>query len=241
MAMTARKRREAFDAFSMLAPTLLGLLVFFAFPLAYSLVLSVTDTRLFGDANFVGLDNYVKAIGDPTFHRALGNTLLFSAATLIVSIVPALFLAVLLNEKLPAQAFFRGIYFVPVVASVVGVSLLWRYLLNFDFGFVNYAIRELGKILGTKWEGGTLVFKPGRPGLQEKEVPVETFFKKIVMVRDRLRVLEQKVNTAEKLSDAEKIDMQQYITRCYGSLTTFNMLFDDREDWFVGEKKPDNS
>jgi multiple sugar transport system permease protein len=153
MTMTARKRREAFDAFSMLAPTLLGLLVFFAFPLAYSLVLSVTDTRLFGDANFVGLDNYVKAIGDPTFHRALGNTLLFSAATLIVSIVPALFLAVLLNEKLPAQAFFRGIYFVPVVASVVGVSLLWRYLLNFDFGFVNYAIRELGKILGTKWEG----------------------------------------------------------------------------------------
>ena len=95
--------------------------------------------------------------------------------------------------------------------------------------------------IGAKWEGGTLVFKPGRPGLQEKEVPVETFFKKIVMVRDRLRVLEQKVNTAEKLSDAEKIDMQQYITRCYGSLTTFNMLFDDREDWFVGEKKPDNS
>ncbi len=151
--MTARKRREAFDAFSMLAPTLLGLLVFFAFPLGYSLVLSVTDTRLFGDANFVGLDNYVKAIGDPTFQRALGNTLLFSAATLVVSIVPALLLAVLLNEKLPAQAFFRGMYFVPVVASVVGVSLLWRYLLNFDFGFINYGIRELGKVLGTKWEG----------------------------------------------------------------------------------------
>ncbi len=153
MAMTARKRREAFDAFSMLAPTLLGLLVFFAFPLGYSLVLSVTDTRLFGDANFVGLDNYVKAFSDPTFQRALGNTLLFSAATLVVSIVPALLLAVLLNEKLPAQAFFRGMYFVPVVASVVGVSLLWRYLLNFDFGFINYGIRELGKVLGTKWEG----------------------------------------------------------------------------------------
>ncbi len=153
MAMTARKRREAFDAFSMLAPTLLGLLIFFAFPLGYSLVLSVTDTRLFGDANFVGLDNYVKAFSDPTFQRALGNTLLFSAATLVVSIVPALLLAVLLNEKLPAQAFFRGMYFVPVVASVVGVSLLWRYLLNFDFGFINYGIRELGKVLGTKWEG----------------------------------------------------------------------------------------
>ena len=61
--------------------------------------------------------------------------------------------------------------------------------------------------IGTKWEGGTLVLRPGRPGLQEKEIPVDTFFKKIVMVRDRLRVLEQKINTAEKLSDAEKIDM----------------------------------
>ncbi len=91
--------------------------------------------------------------------------------------------------------------------------------------------------MGAKWEGGTLVLKPGKPGLQEKEVPIETFFKKIVMVRDRLRVLEQQINTSEKLSDAEKVNFQQYITRCYGSLTTFNVLFDAREDWFVGEKK----
>jgi len=91
--------------------------------------------------------------------------------------------------------------------------------------------------LGSKWEGGTLVMRPGRPGLQEKEVPIETFFKKIVMLRDRLRVLEQKVNTSTRLSDAEKVEMQQYITRCYGSLTTFNILFEDRDDWFVGEKK----
>ena len=92
--------------------------------------------------------------------------------------------------------------------------------------------------IGAKWEGGTLVLKPGKAGLQEKEVPIETFFKKIVMLRDRLRVLEQKVN-ASTLADADKVDLQQYITRCYGSLTTFNMLFDDREDWFVGEKKSD--
>jgi hypothetical protein len=93
--------------------------------------------------------------------------------------------------------------------------------------------------IGAKWEGGALVLRPGRPGLQEKEVPIESFFKKIVMVRDRLRVLEQRVNASESLSDAEKLDLQQYITRCYGSLTTFNMLFDGREDWFVGEKKSD--
>ena len=90
--------------------------------------------------------------------------------------------------------------------------------------------------IGAKWEGGTLVLKPGKPGLQDKEVPIEAFFKKIVMVRDRLRVLEQRVN-ASNLSDADKVDLQQYITRCYGSLTTFNVLFDAREDWFVGEKK----
>ncbi len=91
--------------------------------------------------------------------------------------------------------------------------------------------------IGAKWEGGILVLKPGKPGLQEKEIPVETFFKKIVMVRDRLRVLEQQINASDKLSDAEKVSFQQYITRCYGSLTTFNVLFDAREDWFVGEKK----
>jgi hypothetical protein len=93
--------------------------------------------------------------------------------------------------------------------------------------------------IGAKWEGGTLVLRPGKPGLQEKEIPIEAFFKKIVMVRDRLRVLEQRVNASDRLTDADKLDLQQYITRCYGSLTTFNALFDAREDWFVGEKKSD--
>lgn len=90
--------------------------------------------------------------------------------------------------------------------------------------------------IGRKWEGGTLVLRPGKPGLQEKEIPIETFFRKIVMVRDRLRVLEQQINAHATLSDAEKISLQQYITRCYGSLTTFNLLFDEKEDFFVGEK-----
>jgi hypothetical protein len=93
--------------------------------------------------------------------------------------------------------------------------------------------------IARKWEGGTVVLKPGDPALQPKEIPVETFFRKIVMVRDRLRVLEQQINSHDKLTDSEKISLQQYITRCYGSLTTFNLLFADREDWFVGEKKSD--
>ena len=90
--------------------------------------------------------------------------------------------------------------------------------------------------IGERWAGGEVVIRPGRPGLREKTIPVEAFFHKIVMVRDRLRVLEQKLNSSPKLSDAEKVELQGYITKVYGSLTTFNVLFADRDDWFVGEK-----
>jgi hypothetical protein len=90
--------------------------------------------------------------------------------------------------------------------------------------------------LGDRWKGGTLIIKPSNPSLQSKEIPVETFFHKIVMLRDRLRVLEQNVNAHSVLTDSEKIDLQQYITRIYGSLTTFNFLFADNADFFVGQK-----
>jgi hypothetical protein len=90
--------------------------------------------------------------------------------------------------------------------------------------------------MGDKWTGGTMLLQPANTDLKPKEVPIETFFHKIVMLRDRLRVLEQKINAHPKLSDAEKVDMQQYITRIYGSLTTFNVLFRYSNDYFVGEK-----
>ena len=86
--------------------------------------------------------------------------------------------------------------------------------------------------IGGRWQNGTLVLQPGDASTQSKEVPLETFFHKIVMLRNNLRVLEQKVNASDKLSEADKFDMQQYITRCYGSLTTFNILFKSKEDQF---------
>ena len=90
--------------------------------------------------------------------------------------------------------------------------------------------------LAPKWEGGSVVLKPGDPQTQPKELPLDALLHKVVMIRDRLRVLEQRINAHEKLTDAEKVDLQQYVTRCYGSLTTFNVLFRDEGDKFVGEK-----
>ncbi len=90
--------------------------------------------------------------------------------------------------------------------------------------------------LAPRWEGGTVVLKPGDAATQSKEIPLDSLFHKVVMIRDRLRVLEQRINGHEKLSDAEKVELQQYVTRCYGSLTTFNLLFRDEREKFVGEK-----
>jgi hypothetical protein len=87
--------------------------------------------------------------------------------------------------------------------------------------------------LGDKWKGGTMVLNPGRKDLASKEFPIDNFFHKIVMIRDRMRTLEQKVN-ASKLTDEDKLDIQQYITRVYGTLTSFNILFKSTEHNFVG-------
>ncbi len=90
--------------------------------------------------------------------------------------------------------------------------------------------------LGSKWEGGKMLLQPQDESLKAKEIPIETFFHKIVMVRDRLRVMEQRINSSN-LTSEEKVNLQQYLTRIYGSLTTFNVLFKNKEDSFKGESK----
>jgi hypothetical protein len=90
--------------------------------------------------------------------------------------------------------------------------------------------------LGDKWKGGTMLLQYGDKSIKPKEIPIDVFFHKIVMARDRLRVLEQQINGHKGLSDEDKVNLQQYITRIYGSFTTFNVLFKNKEQWFIGEK-----
>lgn len=102
-------------------------------------------------------------------------------------------------------------------------------------------LRQWGEVseivpLGDRWLGGTMLLQPADKSQKPKEIPVDIFFHKIVMLRDRLRVMEQQINAHKKLSDEEKVNLQQYITRIYGTLTTFNVLFKNKEHWFVGEK-----
>ena len=89
--------------------------------------------------------------------------------------------------------------------------------------------------IADKWKGGTMVLQPADSNLSSKEIPIDTFFHKIVMLRDRLRVMEQKINSSKELDESLKIDLQQYITRCYGSLTTFNVFFKNTSQNFKGE------
>jgi hypothetical protein len=90
--------------------------------------------------------------------------------------------------------------------------------------------------LGDRWVGGTMILQPADKSQKPKELPIEVFFHEVVMLRDRIRVMEQQINAHKKLSDEDKVNLQQYITRIYGTLTTFNVLFKNKEHWFVGEK-----
>jgi hypothetical protein len=133
------------------------------------------------------------------------------------------------SEVVPAEA----------SASLAGLSVPLRAFIEQTVEVMVERLgleRPEGRVteLGRRWQGGKMVIQPADPGLQPKEVELDVFFHKLVMMRNQLRVLEQKINTSETLTSAEKFDWQQYITRCYGSMTTFNLLFKDKEGQFGG-------
>jgi len=94
--------------------------------------------------------------------------------------------------------------------------------------------------LGDRWLNGELVLVPGKAGTQEKRIPIDNLFRKVVLIREKLRVLEQKINNHEKLDDNDRLQLQQYVTQCYGSLTTFNVLFKHKDDQFAGQSSKDD-
>ena len=118
----------------------------------------------------------------------------------------------------------------PTGISLAEMEKVMSFVLD-KYGALNEVVE-----LGEKWMGGTMILQPADSNLKPKEIPIENFFHKIVMLRDRLRVLEQNINSHKVLTDEEKVNLQQYITRIYGSLTTFNILFSDKSDYFVGSK-----
>jgi hypothetical protein len=115
--------------------------------------------------------------------------------------------------------------------SEMDIELLLRRIIREETGLTPVGISE-------KWRAGEMVLRPGKPGLQEKSWPIETFFHKVVMLRNRLRVLEQQINGSE-LPEDQKIKLQGYITGCYGTLTSFNILFADEDDRFQGSSGSD--
>jgi hypothetical protein len=115
--------------------------------------------------------------------------------------------------------------------SALDIELLLRRIIREEVGLAPVSIAE-------KWDGGEMVLRPGKEGLQEKSWPIETFFHKVVMLRNRLRVLEQQIN-GEDIPESLKVKLQGYITGCYGTLTSFNILFAEEEDRFKGSSGND--
>ncbi len=168
-------------------------------------------------------------IGSRVRHKELG-------VGVIVQVSAELFIVTFVNygvreiARLYAEGELEVLEEAPPIKDIVSLETIETVIQNI-IGRVTDEI-ELVDLAG-KWEGGTLIFQPGNAELKPYELPIDTFFHKIVMIRDRLRVMEQRINSS-RLTDEEKVNLQQYITRIYGSLTSFNVLFTSKQEGFVG-------
>ncbi len=143
---TTRSQNDSMEGFLFVAPNVLGFLTFFAGPLLVSLVISFTEWDGLTDANFVGFQNYIDLLSDSLFLKSLRNIVVFSLFAIPLAVVPALVVAALLNSKLPGMKLFRAIYFLPSIAGVVGVTLIWKQLFNSTIGYLNFMILKM-----TEW------------------------------------------------------------------------------------------
>lgn len=144
------KRRDWIWAYAMIGPTLIGLTVFYIWPILQTIYFSFTNWGSFGKYKWVGLKNYQQLFSDPNLGIALKNTLVYSVFSVPASIALSIFVAVLLNQKIKGVSFYRTLYFLPVVTMTAAVAMVWRWLFNSDYGLINY-ILGLFSIEGPRW------------------------------------------------------------------------------------------
>jgi len=149
------ERRESWAALGFLLPSLLLFMVFVGLPVLASMYISFQRWDIFTSPQFVGLANYLSLLRDPIFHKVLGNTSLFVAGTVLVQMALGLGLALLLNGRIPAQGFFRVLYFLPVVSPPVAVALVWAWIFNENFGLLNSLLSGLGVHNLPRWMAST--------------------------------------------------------------------------------------
>ncbi len=143
--MKAKKlKKDGRWAILFLAPAIIGLAIFTLYPLIESLHISFTEWDLFSPKKFIGVNNYVKFFHDATGLKVFKNTIVFTLVVVPLQLVTTFFLAVALNQKIRGVRFFRGAYFLPTIASMVSISIVWQWLFNTDFGIINYVIKLLG-------------------------------------------------------------------------------------------------
>jgi multiple sugar transport system permease protein len=143
-------RADAFWGYAMIAPGLIGLLIFYIWPMFQTFYFSFTEWGPFGDARWTGLSNYQALFDGPEFLLALKNTLTYTVLSVTITEAIALALAVLLNQNLRGLSVYRTLYFIPVVTMPAAIGLVWRWLYNSDYGLINYLLGQLG-IEGAKW------------------------------------------------------------------------------------------
>ncbi|MEP7263200.1 MAG: hypothetical protein ABI772_01815 [Bacteroidota bacterium] len=155
----------------------------------------------------------------------------------IINVKPRTYIVVFVEKgKIEVAKAYHDIEVIEAAApdtDLISLSDMERILSNMLKKYSD--ISEIVPI-GERWVGGKMILQPGNTTLQAKEIPIDVFFNKIIMLRDRLRVMEQRINAHDKLSEEDKINLQQYLTRIYGSLTTFNVLFKEKDQHFTGEK-----